>query len=80
MRDLYKSNDNKRGSCLMLILGLNEAMDQLVMANNMHWSGHALWRLNLHVFSTTLELEILGQRRTGDRIFMSSALHWSLRF
>ena len=34
----------KRSSDLMLIFGLNEAIDQLAMANCVNWYGHVLRR------------------------------------
>ena len=45
----------KRSKALML--GLNEAMDQLSMANSVHWYGHVLIR--------ALDLEVDGQRKKG---------------
>ena len=34
--------DRKRSSDLMLMLGLNETIDQLAIANSVHWYGHVL--------------------------------------
>ena len=34
----------KRAKDLMLVLGLNEAMDQLSMENSVNWYGHVLMR------------------------------------
>ena len=33
----------------MLMLALNETIDQLTMANSVHWYGHALRREDGHV-------------------------------
>ena len=41
--------DRKRSTDLMFMLGLNEAMDQLAMANCVHWYGHVLRREDGHV-------------------------------
>ena len=37
-------NDLKRVKDMMLILGLNEAVDQLTMANSVRWYGHVVRR------------------------------------
>ena len=55
------------------MLGLNETIDQLAMANNICWYGHVLWRedgLVLwiedgHVLRRALNLEVEGQRANG---------------
>ena len=36
--------DRKRSTDLMLMLGLSETIDQLTMANSVHWYGHVLRR------------------------------------
>ena len=36
--------DKKISTHLMFMLGLNETMDQLAMANGVHWYGHVLRR------------------------------------
>ena len=41
--------DNKRSTDLMFMLGLRETMDQLAMANSVHWYGHVLCRDDGHV-------------------------------
>ena len=46
----------------MVMLCLSEAIDQLVMANNVHWYGHVL-RMENSLFMRTLYIEIEGQRR-----------------
>ena len=34
---------------LMQMLGLNETMDQLAMANSVHWYDHVLRKSNCHI-------------------------------
>ena len=41
----------------LLILGLNESVDQLTMANNQHWYGHVLRKEDSHVLRT-LDIEV----------------------
>ena len=48
----------------MLMLGLNETMDQLVMANRVLWYGYVLKRVESYVLKT-LMLEVAGQRKKG---------------
>ena len=36
--------DRRRSTDLMHILGLSETIDQLTMANSVHWYGHVLRR------------------------------------
>ena len=56
-------NDRKRYNVLMLILGLNETMDQLDMANCVQWYGHVLRREDGHVLRIALYFEVEGQRK-----------------
>ena len=49
--------DKKRYTDLMLILILSETIDQLAMANSVHWYGHVLRR--------ALDFAIEGQRKKG---------------
>ena len=37
------------------MLGLNEATDQLAMANSVHWYGHVFRREDGHVLSRSLD-------------------------
>ena len=46
-----------------LMLGLNEAMDQLPMASCVHWYGHVLRREDGHVLRRALDFEVEGQRK-----------------
>ena len=42
--------DRKRSTGLMMMLGLNKAMDQLALANSVHWYGNVLRRKDSHVW------------------------------
>ena len=44
------------------MLGLNETIDQLAMANGVHWYGHVLRREDGHVLRRALDFEVEGQR------------------
>ena len=54
--------DRKRSTDLMLMLGLNENIDQLDMANSVRWYGHVLRREDGHVLRRALDFEVEGQR------------------
>ena len=47
------------------MLGLNEAMDQLAMANSVCWYSHVLRREDSHVLRSALYFEVEGQRKKG---------------
>ena len=47
------------------MLGLNETIDQLAMANSVRWYGHVLRRQDGHVFRRALDFEVEGQRKNG---------------
>ena len=49
----------------MLMLGLNETIDQLAMANSVHWYCHVLRRVDGHVLRRALDFEVKGQRKKG---------------
>ena len=49
----------------MLMLGLNETLDQLAMANSVCWYGHVLRREDGHVIRRALKFEVEGQKRKG---------------
>ena len=55
--------DIKRSINLMLMLGLNEIIDQMVMANSVCWHGNVLRREDGHILSRAFDLEIEGQRK-----------------
>ena len=49
----------------MFILGLNEIIDQLAMANSVHWNYDVLRREDGRVLKMALDLEVEGQRKKG---------------
>ena len=57
--------DIKRSMDLMLMLGLNETMDQLSMANSVHWYGHVLRREDGDILRMALDFEVEGQGKKG---------------
>ena len=57
--------DRKRSTSLMFMLGLNETIDQLAVANSVRWYGHVLRREDGHVLRRALDFEVEGQRKKG---------------
>ena len=55
----------KRSTDLMFMLGLNEIIDQLAMANSVRWYGHVFWREDSHVLRRALDVEAEGQSKKG---------------
>ena len=55
--------DRKRSNDLMLMSGLNEAIDQLIMTNSVCWHSHALRRVDGHVLTMAVDIEVEGQRK-----------------
>ena len=55
--------DRKRSMDLMFMLGLNEIIDQLVMANSVLGYGHVLRREDSHMLRRALDFEAEGQRK-----------------
>ena len=55
--DRSTAQRKKRAKDLMLTLGLNETIDQLVLANSVCWYGHVLRR--------ALYFEVEGRRKKG---------------
>ena len=55
--------DRKRYTDLMFMLGLNETMDQLAMANSVCWYGRVLRREDGHVLRRALDFEVEGHRK-----------------
>ena len=49
----------------MSMLGLNETMDQLTMANSVRWYGHVLRREDGHVIRMALDIEVESHRKKG---------------
>ena len=45
------------------MLGLNETIDQLAMANSARWYGHLSRKKDGHVLRRALDFEIEGQRK-----------------
>ena len=41
--------DRKRHTDLIFMLDVNETIDQLAMANSVHWCGHVLRREDVHI-------------------------------
>ena len=50
---------------LMFMLGLNETIDQLAIANNVRWYGPELRREDGHFLRRSLDLEVEDQRKKG---------------
>ena len=57
--------DGKGSTDLVLMLGLNETIDQLAMANSVCWYGYVLRREDGHVLRRALDFEVEGQKRKG---------------
>ena len=57
--------DRKIYTALMFMLGLSEIIDQLAMANSIHWHGHVFRREDGHILRQALDFEIEGQRQKG---------------
>ena len=55
----------KRFKDLMLMLFLNIKIDQLALANSVHWQGHVLRMEDSHVLGRALDIEVEGQRKKG---------------
>ena len=56
---------DRRSKDFMLMLDLNETINQLAMANSVHWYGDALRREDGHVLRRALDFEVEGQRKNG---------------
>ena len=52
---------------LMSMLGLNESIDQLAMANSVHWYSHVLSREDYHLLRKALDFEVEGKRKRDWR-------------
>ena len=57
--------DRKKSMDLMHMLGLNETIDQLAMANSVHWNCHVLRREDGQVLRRASDFEADGQRKKG---------------
>ena len=49
----------------MFMSGLNETIDQYIMANSVHWYGYLLRREDGHVLRRALYFEVEGQKKKG---------------
>ena len=58
-----KLRDRRRSRDLMLMLGLNETVEHLVMASSVHWYGHVLRSDDSYVLRRALDVEVEGQRK-----------------
>ena len=63
MRAMYRVQFNDRKRSMEIMLGLNETIDQLAMANSVRWYGHVLRREDGHVLRRALDFEVEGQRK-----------------
>ena len=57
----------KRSTDLMFMLGLNESMEQLDMANSVHWYGYVLRKTDGHVLRRAFDFEVEGEKKMGRR-------------
>ena len=54
-----------RPTDFMFMLGMNETVDQLAIANSVHWHSYVLRREDGHVFRRALDFKVEGQRKNG---------------
>ena len=52
---------------LMEMLGLNETIDQLAMADTASWYGHVLRKEDDHALRGALQLDVKGERKGGQK-------------
>ena len=57
--------DRKRYTDLLFILDLKKTVDQLAMANSVHWYGHVLSREDGHILRRAFDFEREGQGKKG---------------
>ena len=57
--------DRERSMDFIFLLCLNEAIDQLAMANRVYCYVHVLRRKDGHMLRKTLDFEIYGQKKKG---------------
>ena len=62
----YSSKIKKRTTDLMFMLGLNETIYQLAMANSVRWNGNVLRREDGHDLKRALDIMVQDQRRKGN--------------
>ena len=51
----YSLKMGERAMDLILVLGVNETIHQLVMANSVHWYSQVLWRVDVDVLRRALD-------------------------
>ena len=72
--------DRKRSTDFMLSLSLSETIDQLAMANSVHWYGYVLRRGDGHVLRRAIYFELEGQRKKGrPKMSQKSSLRKKMR-
>ena len=54
--------DRKRSTDFILMMGVNETIDQLAVANSVHWYRHVLRIKVGHVLRRALDFEVEGQK------------------
>ena len=57
------SQTSNKSKVLTWMLGLNETIDRLAMADGVHWYGHVLRREDGHILKRALCFEVEGQRK-----------------
>ena len=72
--------DRKRSTDLMFMLGLNETIDQLSMANSVRWYGHVLRRMDGHVLRMALDFEDGCQRKKGKYAEDTEETDWGRKY
>ena len=55
----------KRSTNWMFMLGLNETIEHLFMANSVHWYSHVLRREDGQVLRRAFDIEVEGKRKKG---------------
>ena len=63
--NVWSAAQRQKNDPQIYMLGLNETVDQLAMANGVHWYGHVLRREDGHVLRRALDFEVEGQRKKG---------------
>ena len=54
---------DRRGAVMMLMLGLNETIDQFSMANSVCWYDYVLRRVDGHVLTMALDIEVEAEMK-----------------
>ena len=62
--NVWSTAQNREKSMdLMFMLGLNETMRQLAVANSVHWHGNVLRREDGHVLRRSLDIKVKCKRK-----------------